>query len=217
MSKNNKNSRLEKNHNPFKSLKGFAVSEQAPAAVPAEKKAVSTNQLATEDVNFTEQMAHLGVRPFGKVEKKNNNDETDVADSCAEEAAFLAAMQQLEVTFDDSFVAEQEKDLPIKHPPRRMKQLNSGTLVPQATLDLHGVTRQAVTEKMSIFIANARYHGWNVLLVITGKGLHSDQGEGVLRQAVEDYLRHQGRDQVVEWGRAPRQYGGAGAVVLFLQ
>jgi DNA-nicking Smr family endonuclease len=38
----------------------------------------------------------------------------------------------------------------------------------------------------------------------------------VLRQAVEALLQESKR-QVVEWGLAPRRYGGSGALVVFLR
>ncbi len=204
---------------PFSSLKGFAVSETL-ASSPTSATAVGSQKSMSDDIDFDSHMASLGVRSLDRDEPVAENAAAteDVAPGqSAEEDTFLAAMRQLEVQFNDSVIENDHRATPVKHPPRRMKQLSKGTLVPQATLDLHGVKRQEVAAKLSAFITNARYHGWYVLLVITGKGLHSTEGKGVLRHCVEDFLQGQGRGQVAEWGVAPRQYGGDGAVVLFLR
>ncbi len=207
-------------NNPFGSLKGFAVlAEEHPALAPVKGSAVRPVPI-NEEVDFDAQMSRFGVQRLNTEEPATGQDsveqsagtETHVGD--CEQDVFLAAMETLNVSFSDSYSTDEVLPSPT---PRRMKQLHRGALVPEATLDLHGFARQDVEEKLTSFIANARYHGWQVLLVITGKGLHSPEGEGVLRSAVEDLLQRGGNDQVVEWGRAPRQYGGDGAIVLFLR
>ena len=51
------------------------------------------------------------------------------------------------------------------------------------------------------------------MVIVTGKGLHSPTGP-VLRQAIEQLLPDLPH-LVLEWGPAPRQYGGTGALVVF--
>lgn len=207
-------------NNPFGSLKGFAVSaEEHPPPVSA-KGSPGVALRADEEVDFEEQMARFEVQRLNAGETAMDQDsagqsadsESTVGD--CDQNVFLTAMRTLNVPFTDNFCTEESLLPPA---PRRMKQLRRGTLVPEATLDLHGFARQDVEAKLTSFIANARHHGWQVLLVITGKGLHSPEGEGVLRSAVEDFLQRRKSDQVAEWGRAPRQYGGDGAIVLFLR
>ncbi len=223
MSKKKKTDCKKNLHNPFRTLKGFAVCAESPETSSAPESVVSKNELTPEEIDFGAHMASHGVRPLHKDEPGTDRGsdagtlENESSEQITEEETFLAAMLQLEVKFDDSFDAEEQEEPASQHLPRRMKQLNRGTLVPQATLDLHGVKRQEVAARLTAFITNARYHGWSVLLVITGKGLHSAEGKGVLRHEVEEFLHDQGRDQVSEWGRAPRQYGGDGAIVMFLR
>ncbi|MBD1401350.1 Smr/MutS family protein [Pelovirga terrestris] len=208
-------------NNPFGSLKGFAVSaEQPPVSVPVKNPADEPVSDASEQVDFDAQMARLGVQRLNSEKLTGEEDraapavEIETNPQDCEQDLFLSAMTGLNVPFADHLDHEE----PLSPgAPRRMKQLRRGTLVPEATLDLHGTVRQEVEVKMSSFIANARYHGWQVLLVITGKGLHSPEGEGVLRSAVEEFLQRGQRDLVAEWGRAPRRYGGDGAIVLFLR
>lgn len=223
MAKNKKTKPVGSKHlnNPFGSLKGFAVSAgQPPASVPVTGPADESLSVADEAVDFDAQMARFGVQRLNSEELRGDHDRAEpLVDSesgpqACDQDLFLSAMKGLNVLFADTF---NDDELLSPGAPRRMKQLRRGTLVPEATLDLHGAVRQDVEAKLTSFIANARYHGWQVLLVITGKGLHSPEGEGVLRSAVEEFLQRGKSDLVAEWGRAPRRYGGDGAIVLFLR
>ncbi|HMB16946.1 MAG TPA: Smr/MutS family protein [Pelovirga sp.] len=223
MARNKKTKSVTSKHsnNPFGSLKGFTVSAgQPPASRPATTPADEPVSSAAEEADFDTQMERLGVQRLSTEELTGDHhrdgqpiDIEPIAQDC-DQALFLTAMKGLNVPFVDSVNNEERLS---SSAPRRMKQLRRGTLVPEATLDLHGATRQDVEAKMISFITNARYHGWQVLLVVTGKGLHSPEGEGVLRSAVEEFLQRGKSDQVAEWARAPRQYGGDGAVILFLR
>ena len=99
---------------------------------------------------------------------------------------------------------------------RKIKQIKQGKLIPDASLDLHGFQCVEALRKLNHFLQNGQHHGWQTLLVITGKGLHSEAGEPALRNEIERFLSAEGKKQVTEWSRAPRQYGGDGALILFL-
>lgn len=211
-------------NNPFKTLKGFVVSQEV--ALPRNKEAPSSAPPEDDhSIDFTDKMARLGVRPMaqdregsaGQPEASESTEQKIVDNSTvSEQEIFLEAMETLNVHFEDH-LPDIETEQPLKPISRRLKRLRKGDLVPAATLDLHGVLRREVETKMRHFLQNARYHGQEVVLVITGKGLHSQQGEPVIRQAVEEFLQQEATAQVAEWGRAPRQYGGEGALVLFLR
>lgn len=207
---------------PFNPLKGFAVSEPSPAqkveqTVPAEK---------VEEIygSFAEEMAMLDVKRLDSSAEEDDSADLESQSPLRqqpqpaapqnEEEEFLLAVGELEVRFSDQVPAV---DQPPAASARRMKQLKQGKLIPEASLDLHGLLRTAVEEKLRFFLQDAQHHGWLTLLVITGKGLHSEGGEPVLRNAAERFLATEGRKAVAEWGRAPKQYGGDGALVLFLR
>lgn len=127
-------------------------------------------------------------------------------------AEFLAAIGQLDKTFKDELPpAEATRSAA----PRRLKQLERGGLQPAGELDLHGLTRDEALNRARAFLGHASRQGWPVVLIVTGKGLHSSAGP-VLRRAVERLL-DDARDLVLEWGVAPRRYGGAGALVVFVR
>ena len=205
--------------NPFKQLKGFAVSDfedelsspPPPAAEPVVEKARS----------FAEEMDFLGVDPLGdgdealsvkSPELSDANDESQTAAEPRDKELFLESLGQLDVRFSDQ--------LPQRTPlatPRRLKQLKQGRITPDASLDLHGLQRHQVREKLLHFLQNAAYQQWQAVLVVTGRGLHSSDGEPVLRNEAEKILASEDHSLIAEWGRAPRQYGGEGALVIFLK
>ena len=125
---------------------------------------------------------------------------------------FLAALEQVDPA---AVLDESEENLPQKAKPRRLKQLEKGILKPAEVLDLHGLTREEAVNRTGAFLGHAARQGWAAVVIVTGKGLHSPTGP-VLRQAVEQLLANSPQ-LVLEWARAPRQYGGAGALVVFLR
>jgi len=200
--------------NPFKQLKGFAVSASEPEELPAP---VVVPEPEVER-SFTEEMQFLGVDPLASGKEivsapaSVEQIQAQITAPQTEEECFLAALGTLDVRFDDNLPKA------IKSAsPRRLKQLKQGRQTPDASLDLHGLQRHQVVEKIETFIQNALYHQWQTLILVTGRGLHSADGETVLRDEAERYLHDAGKSWFAEWCRAPRQYGGEGALVLFLK
>ncbi|MEZ4600318.1 MAG: Smr/MutS family protein [Syntrophotaleaceae bacterium] len=130
----------------------------------------------------------------------------------SEEEEFLCAIGRMDAVFRD--------ELPLEEPPAatpgRMKQLRQGKLAPEATLDLHGLSREQAREKVRFFLEDSVFQGRRTVLVITGKGRGSPDGP-VLRDDMQRYLSSEARAWVVEWGRAPARYGGDGALAVFLR
>ncbi|MFO7576256.1 MAG: Smr/MutS family protein [Pelovirga sp.] len=215
--------KVRSNNSPFSSLKGLAVTD-GQRKVPVDPSSVLPDAgQEDEPVDFAARMSALGVDRLAPDDSDGGPAPCDrvtpeppaaAGRPLSDDELFLEAMASLNVPRPDPLPSAQQQDQP---PPRRMKRLRRGDLVPQATLDLHGLQRRDVAAKMRSLLQNARHHGWEVLLVITGKGLHSEQGEAVLRQEVETFITTHGHGQIAEWGRAPRQYGGDGALVLFLR
>lgn len=208
------------NQNPFSHLKGFAVSGEDVE----KKQKVELRESVKEETlaSFADEMALLGVERITTSEPGDEEllpdrpvvDEVPQAEVASEEEQFLQAMGELQVDFSENLPEEEQ---PPAASARRMKQLKQGKLIPEASLDLHGLKRADVAEKVRFFLQNADHQGLQTLLVVTGRGLHSADGEPVLRNEAERYLADVGRKWVAEWGRAPKQYGGDGALVLFLR
>ncbi len=205
--------------NPFKALKGFCAS--APDKAPP-KPAVKRQPPPEQDdaTLFAQEMQRLGLDARQEdAEAHPQDDARETQDGGRKSAApssdrelFLAALGTMETTFSDEVPAEEE----ARAEPRRMRQVRRGKLAPEARLDLHGLSRIEARQKVRYFLENAVHHGLKTVLVVTGRG-KSSGSEPVVRAEVELFLNTEGKPLVSEWGRAPRQYGGEGALIVFLK
>ncbi|MDH3997731.1 MAG: Smr/MutS family protein [Desulfuromonadales bacterium] len=211
------------NNSPFKDLKG--LSAFSPPPEPEKPKKQPAAPQPEEQVSFGGEMDFLGVKPLPgrKIEPEEPHalDGSGASEPQApprvpkrdDESLFLEAVGAMDASFKDDW--PQTEQPATKAQPRRMRQVERGALKPQAELDLHGLTVAEASGKVGFFLQDALYQGWQTLLIITGKGLHSDDGP-VLRKAVEQELEKH-RALVAEWGFAPRRLGGDGALVVFLR
>ena len=85
----------------------------------------------------------------------------------------------------------------------------------QATLDLHGETKADSTQMILSFLDESSSHGLRKVSVITGKGLHSESGTGVLRDLALSVLSSS--PLVQETSPAPLAKGGSGALWVILR
>ncbi len=233
-SKQNTKTEKEFSSSPFKRLKGLsAFTESKPQKQDVAKQSPKVLMQGQDDVqlmkgasceqeSFADEMDFLGVKALsGRVlveeeEPKSTAVENALLSKLSREkreaADFLDAIGSVEKVFKD----EWSDDEPVKRAvPRRMKQVERGQLKPEDELDLHGLTVAEASVKIKFFLQDAIYQGFQTVLIITGKGLHSNDGP-VLRLAMEKLLDQLG-EQVIEWGVAPKRYGGSGALVVFLR
>ncbi len=82
-------------------------------------------------------------------------------------------------------------------------------LPPQDTIDLHGLTQEEARKALDAFVANARRRGLQKILIIHGKGLHSEDSEGVLGSVVRKFIESDAR--LGASGKADKCHGGSGA------
>ncbi|GAB4364396.1 MAG: Smr/MutS family protein [Spirochaetales bacterium] len=82
------------------------------------------------------------------------------------------------------------------------------------TLDLHGMNREETRIALSDFLRNCRRRGIRRVLVIHGKGIHS-QGPAVLGNYVKELLKSS--NEVEDFGPAPPRKGGSGATWVLLR
>jgi DNA-nicking Smr family endonuclease len=96
-----------------------------------------------------------------------------------------------------------------------LKDINSGHIPVEKTLDLHNYTQKQAEEAFINFITNCFNNKIRYVLVVTGKGQNN---EGVLYQNffswVEDYRV---KKFIVEYSKANIKHGGSGAFYLFLR
>lgn len=99
-----------------------------------------------------------------------------------------------------------------------LKRLRGGDFGIDASLDLHGQRREEARASLERFVSRARVEGHRCVLVVTGRGLNSEDQVPVLKQGVQEWLTH-GRvaRQVLAFCSARPRDGGAGAVYVLLR
>ena len=97
-----------------------------------------------------------------------------------------------------------------------LRALRDGATHALPRLDLHGMTAREAADAVVSFIRTERRRGTRTVLIIHGKGLHSEDGRGVLADEVLDALRRRVGHQVLAATTAPARCGGQGAIVVRL-
>ena len=116
-----------------------------------------------------------------------------------------------EKTFDE--IMKEKGERSQEKPQLTVSRLRS--MMPQAILDLHGYTVSEAESRVKAFLGECRDNGLRKISIITGKGLHSEDGVGVLRDAVIRVLDESGA--VSEKFSAPQSAGGSGALWIILK
>lgn len=109
-----------------------------------------------------------------------------------------------------------------KQPPqldgRTELRLKRGQMPIDGRLDLHGCNQEQAHRLLHDFVMNAHGRGKRCLLVITGKGVRHEGGEGILKQRVPQWLGVPPlRDVVLKVFQAAPQHGGGGASYIYLK
>lgn len=107
------------------------------------------------------------------------------------------------------YLSEKEKKhIPTKTELRKMKV--------QDELDLHNVVLDDALKETKRFIESSSKKGLRKIRIVTGKGLHSPNGEAVIRPAVIGAVK--ASSFVKEYDLNPKpEDGGSGAIVLILK
>jgi DNA-nicking Smr family endonuclease len=100
---------------------------------------------------------------------------------------------------------------------RKAERLSRGKLPIEATLDLHGLRQAEAHRRLEHFLADCQAAGKRCVLVVTGKGLHKEEG-GVLRAGVPRWLNEMpNRSRVLSFDYAQQKHGGTGALYILLR
>lgn len=88
------------------------------------------------------------------------------------------------------------------------------SMAPEAAIDLHGLSRDESWLRLQAFFADARKRGLEKVLVVHGKGNHSE-GESILARTTRDFLER--CPFAGERGHADAKSGGTGATWVVLK
>ena len=95
------------------------------------------------------------------------------------------------------------------------------------SIDLHGYTLDQANQKISDFISQSYIAGINKLIVVTGKGLHSENEKNpyvskdlsILKHSVPEFIKNDKNlmNKIYEFSEAKIEDGGSGAFCIFLK
>ena len=106
---------------------------------------------------------------------------------------------------------EPEKEIPLG------ERLKSYPSKPQRDLDLHGKKGEEAGRIIRLFLLESARQNLRKVRIITGKGLHSEEGQSVLKAVTETRikeLKYEGRILASEWDGKSRT--SSGAVIVYL-
>ena len=116
------------------------------------------------------------------------------------------------------------RNAPVNMDTKSFGKLKRGKLKPEARLDLHGMTLAEAHPELIAFVLGAQATGKRLVLVITGKGKHRDEGGpiptrlGVLRHQVPQWLALPPlAGAILQVTPAHIRHGGEGAYYIYLR
>lgn len=83
----------------------------------------------------------------------------------------------------------------------------------EAETDLHQMTKDEARKEVLDFLEEAESFGYKKIRIITGKGMHSKNGVGILNDYVKEILDGKG----LKYSAAKYDEGGEGAIDVFLR
>jgi DNA-nicking Smr family endonuclease len=98
---------------------------------------------------------------------------------------------------------------------RGLESRRLAALKPQAVLDLHGMTAEEAESAIALFIDASARSGLEKVLVIHGKGLHSEGGLPVLKKTARRAL--EAHPSAGRFGEAAKADGGSGALWVMIR
>lgn len=91
---------------------------------------------------------------------------------------------------------------------QRSKHMNKYLPILKDVLDLHEFSRENAAVAVENFLKNAKEKKYERIRIITGKGLHSKGGKGILKEYIKKILANNG----LKYSDAKLFEGGSGAI-----
>ena len=131
-------------------------------------------------------------------------------------SSILSDYEKKEVVREKTFeeIMKEKGDAGLKK--ARVYTLNElRRMDPQATLDLHGEYKAEGEVAIKEFLQSSYDNGLRKISIITGKGLHSEDGQSVLKTLLDEILKS--TPYISEYNNAPLNKGGSGASWIILK
>jgi DNA-nicking Smr family endonuclease len=129
-------------------------------------------------------------------------------------AALVSEGVRFKIRREDDYVEGLRADTS----PKLLARIQGRGFSPEARLDLHGMRANQVAPAIERFVRNHQRRGARHVLLIVGKGLHSESGTSVLAPAAVDAISHGlAAPWVVAFCTAHTEHGGLGALAVLLR
>jgi DNA-nicking Smr family endonuclease len=207
---------------------GEPTAARAPRGPGPEPAAPPVRGRTTSDLAAWNE-AYRGVAPIRRrtaarpvrVAKNPSADDTAAVERAADAAArsrlsaLVAGGVRFAVDWDDAYVLGVREGVDRDTLQRR---LSGRGFAPEARLDLHGARYADVAAQVETFVRSQHRRGRRYLLLIVGKGHHSEDGRGVLAREAAEALTGGGAAPVVAgFCSADASHGGTGALAVALR
>ena len=103
---------------------------------------------------------------------------------------------------------------------KKLRELKRGKVVPEATLDLHGMTSAQAFPIVKTFLTDAVKNKFRLILIITGKGKKSNDngGVGILKKKLPLWLSEKTISKnILSVFHASSNHGGSGAFYVYMK
>lgn len=156
--------------------------------------------------------AYAGVKPLRKRSVVPKDGPRGAADQTRPRRSVTTL--RFDVTHDEDGRAQ---GLRSGSPIEALRSLRNGRANSEAELDLHGLRADQASKEVVAFLRTARARGKRIVSIIHGKGIHSDNGLGVLGDRVVQVLTEgPSASDVLAFVPAASAKGGAGVLLVRL-
>ena len=136
-------------------------------------KGKSTGSRVKRSVLTPEDQA-LFLEAMGGVQPLETRDRVNVPPPPPSPVRVVELPPQVKLTIDGDSQRYAARSAGVSH--AQIAELRAGKLRAEATLDLHGVTVEPALQQLRKFLADSRTMGRRCVLVVHGKGTHSEHG-----------------------------------------
>lgn len=156
----------------------------------------------------------LFLEAMGDVEPLASRDRVNVPPPPPSPVRVAELPAEVKLTVDGDSQRYAARSAGVSH--AQVAQLRAGKVRAEASIDLHGMTIDPAVAKLRRFMLEARDLGFRCVLVVHGKGTHSDHG-APLREAVMQQLLGSLSGMVHAFASAAPPDGGDGATYVMLR
>lgn len=201
-------------HNPFEALKKNPelrkrLKRAARPVLPEKKEPES---LSEEDAFLAAVAGVTPLGPGGRAVTPPVSRKTPAAPPSF--SSLLEEHIEFDMDYSREFLTGQVRGLDS----RTIQKLRAGQFSIQGHLDMHGMNAEQARTALSGFLRRSYMEGKRSVLVITGRGLNSPDGQGVLRQELSSWLTQAPLKRIVlAFATAQPRHGGSWAVYLLLR